>query len=113
MEKIERYRQAIKAVLQYVGTLGQKPNDPIETQLITDDEHGHYLLFSNGWIGERRTYGCHLHLSLAADGKVWLQHDETDLIVADLLIEQGIPQSDIVLGFHPPLVRPDTGFAVA
>lgn len=29
------------------------------------------------------------------------------------MTERDIPQADIVLGFQPPMVRPDTGFAVA
>jgi hypothetical protein len=113
MEKVVTYTAIIKDILQYVGFLGKRPDDPIATQVIEDDQHGHYLLFSNGWRGERRTYGCYLHLDLTPEGKVWLQHDGTDLEVAMLLVEKGIPKQDIVLGFQPPIVRADTGFAVA
>lgn len=44
---------------------------------------------------------------------MWLQHDGTDLEVALLMTDRGIPEEDIVLGFQPPMVRSDTGFAVA
>lgn len=33
--------------------------------------------------------------------------------VANALVNSGVPQSDIVLAFHPPEVRNDTDFAVA
>ncbi|MCB9298392.1 MAG: XisI protein [Lewinellaceae bacterium] len=73
----------------------------------------HYLLFSNGGEGER-VYGCYLHIDVANDGKVWVQHDGTDVAIAEKLLEKGIPKIDIVLGFHAPFVRVDTeGFAVA
>ena len=29
------------------------------------------------------------------------------------MIDHDIPQADLVLGFQPPMVRPDTGFAVS
>lgn len=85
----------------------------IETQLITDDEHGHYLVYFSGWRDMDRTYGCILHVDVKSNGKVWLQYDGTELIVAELLLEKGIPKEDIVLGFQAPYKRPlIPGFAV-
>ncbi|MCB0565721.1 MAG: XisI protein [Phaeodactylibacter sp.] len=52
-------------------------------------------------------------MAVSADGKIWLQHDGTDLIVAQKLLDQGIPKTDIVLAFHAPFVREDTGFALS
>jgi len=43
---------------------------------------------------------------------VWIQYDGTDRPVADALIEAGIPQTDIVLAWHPRELRHHTGFAV-
>jgi hypothetical protein len=64
-----------------------------------------------GWQGNRRVHGCVIHIDLKGD-KVWLQHDSTDAEIAMELVERGIPQEDIVLGFHPERWRPYTGFAV-
>jgi hypothetical protein len=47
------------------------------------------------------------------DGKVWLQHDGTDLVIAEKLLAAGVEKMDIVLGFHAPFEGADTGFAVA
>jgi hypothetical protein len=47
------------------------------------------------------------------DGKVWLQHNGTDLRIAQDLVRAGIPREHIVLGFHHPSRRPDTEFAAA
>lgn len=82
-----------------------------EPMLIVDDEHGHYLLYTDGWRYPRRFYGCVVHLERRADGKVYLRHDGTDLIIADWLTERGIPESEIVLAFQSPQRRKLSGFA--
>jgi hypothetical protein len=43
---------------------------------------------------------------------VWIQHDATDVGIANELLARGVPKEDIVLAFHPPYKRPYTGFAV-
>lgn len=43
----------------------------------------------------------------------WGHEDRTDQIVVDKLLEKGIPKSDMVIGFHAPIMRGDTEFAVA
>jgi hypothetical protein len=37
--------------------------------------------------------------------RVWLQHDSTDAEIARQLVERGIPQSQIVIGFQPERFR--------
>ena len=81
--------------------------------LILDDATGQYLILNNYWKGQSRYYGIVIHIELQSDGKIWLQHDGTDLIVGQSLLDVGIPKSDIVLGFHAPIRRTNTGFAVA
>ena len=47
-------------------------------------------------------------------GKVWLEADNTDAVIARELIGAGIPKSEIVLGFRAPELRCDTpGYALA
>ncbi len=36
------------------------------------------------------------------DGKIWIQHDGTEIGVANELVEMGVPNEDIVLAYHPP-----------
>ncbi len=73
-----------------------------ETQLIMDDERGHYLLFSVGWGHNRREYVPFVHLDVRPDAKVHIQHDGTDLKIAERLIEEGIEKQHIVLAFQAP-----------
>lgn len=113
MDKVASNKKIVSDLISNIGAQGAKPDAPIQTQIIKDEEKGHYLLFSNGWRSDERVYGCYLHIDVAKDGKVWLQHDGTDVTVAQMLLDRGIPKEDIVLAFHPPFVREDTGFAVA
>ncbi len=110
---MNKYQKIVNEVLDEVGKELTGSNDPIETQYIRDVEGGHYLLFSNGWNGVKRVYGCFLHIDLANDGKVWLQYDGTDLIVGQMLLDKGVQKSELVLAFHHPDRRIDTGMAVA
>lgn len=105
MEKIKTYKKIVSAIITEIG--GWMPDDqPIETQIIQDHEAGHYLLFDVGWEEEGgRTYLPFVHIDVKTTGKVWIQHDGTDLKIALLLYEKGIPKSDIVLGFRSSYQR--------
>lgn len=104
MEKAIRYKQIIGELVEEIYKMA--PSDEVvETQIITDHVHGHYLLFSVGWEKDYREYTPFLHLDVKPDGKVLLQHDGTDLTVAQILTEKGIPPSDIVLAFRAPELR--------
>ncbi len=72
----------------------------------------HYQLVYAGWKNRRRRYGCVLHLDIK-DGKIWIQHDGTEIGIANELVNLGVPKDDIVLAFHEPFARPYTGFAVS
>jgi XisI protein len=113
MDKLTYYKSVVNDLMADIEKSYQAATNPIPVQLIIDEVHGQYLLYQNSWQSEKRLYGCFLHIEIAKDGKVWLQHDGTDLIIAQSLLDAGIPKEDIVLGFRAPVVRPDTGFAVA
>ena len=99
MDKLSTYRSIIREVVREIADM--TPSDEhSETQLIMDDERGHYVLFSVGWQDILREYLPFVHIDLKSDGKVWIQHDGTDLKIALWLVEKGIPKQDIVLGFQ-------------
>ena len=114
MEKVKRYKEIIKLTINEVAGLNPDSNDDTVTnQIIFDENNSNYLLVMNGWMGESRFYGIIIHIEVKDNGRVWLHQDNTDLIIVDRLLEKGIPKEDIVLGFHAPIMRPDTDFAVA
>lgn len=110
MEKLEQYRQAIRSLLKESAT--NENQDDLETQVIFDQEHDHYQLVSLGWQGQRRFYSCLMHLDIKG-GKIWIQRNQTDRLIAQELVEMGVPREDIVLGLQPAYARPDTGYGVA
>lgn len=98
MDQVTQYRQIVQAFLQDFAA-----DDP-EAQLIFDTERNHYLVMHNGWRGDYRIYGCAMQLDLIG-GKVWIQHNSTEVYVDRELIQRGIAPEDIVLGFRSPKVR--------
>ncbi|MBW4510287.1 MAG: XisI protein [Scytonematopsis contorta HA4267-MV1] len=106
---VEQYRQIIQ---QLILERAQRPFpiQEIEKQAIIDTERDHYLLLHTGWRENRRTHGCSLHIDIK-DGKIWIQHDGTEVGIATQLVELGVPKDDIVLGFHSPYMRQFTEFA--
>ncbi len=79
-------------------------------EMIVDKEHDHYQVLSVGWNKLERVHGTLIHVDIR-DGKIWIQHDGTEEGIANRLVAQGVPRSDIVLAFHPPYKRPYTEFA--
>lgn len=111
MERIKQYRQAIRSLLERYAGEGHRDGQ-LETQIICDSEHDHYQLVSLGWQGQRRFYSCLMHLDIK-NGKIWIQRNQTDQLIAQELVEMGVAREDIVLGLQPAYARPDTGYGVA
>lgn len=109
METLAKYRQIVRDVLiNYANS-----NDPdIETQIICDTEHDHYQLLELGWQGFQRIFACYMHLDIK-DGKIWIQHNMTEVDLGQELVNRGVPAEDIILGLHPPYKRPYTNYGVA
>ena len=84
----------------------------VESQVSIDNQRGHYQMLSVGWERGQRVYHVLLHVDLK-DQKFWVQQDYTQPSITDLLLEAGVPKSDIVLGFQPPQARELMDFAVS
>jgi XisI protein len=110
MDKLTKYRQLIRKILdKYVAI--QLANSP-EIEIIIDEKSDHYQLIRLGFENNRRVYYCVFHFDIKND-KIWIQQDTTDIPVAQLLLDDGISNDDIVLAFHAPYRRELSGFAVA
>ncbi|MEM9217193.1 MAG: XisI protein [Cyanobacteria bacterium P01_F01_bin.150] len=111
MDKIALYRKYIQELLKKRASI-KSANPNIETQLIFDTERDHYQIVNTGWKGNsKRLYGCSVHVDIK-DGKIWIQHDGSEVAIADQLVEQGVPKHDIVLAYHAPIMRQYTDFAI-
>ncbi len=105
MGNLVKYKSIVSDLVKEIATYGSTPFEDVENQIIMDEERGHYLLYNSGWHNNKRNYGCYLHIEVKPDGKVWLQHDGTNLKVATELVKKGIPKEDIVFGFYAPYKR--------
>ncbi|BAY44423.1 XisI protein [Scytonema sp. HK-05] len=111
---VEQYRQYIRHLLserQKRASMQQNAQE-YEVQTIFDDQQDHYQLLYVGWRGNKRDFGCILHLDIKS-GKIWIQHDGTEEGIANRLVEMGVPKQDIILAFHEPYVRQFTGFGTS
>ena len=108
---VEQYRKYIQTLLTERSQRIYKPQDEAEyeAQTLFDVERDHYQLLYVGWRKNRRYFGCVLHLDIK-DEKIWIQHDGTEVGIANQLVELGVPRQDIVLAFHEPSVRQFTEF---
>lgn len=111
MDKLDLYRKILQDLLskhaKHLPSHGE-----IEPLPIADTENDNYLLIDLGWDKSGRVHAVAFHIRIKA-GKVWLEWDGTETGLTEELIEAGIPQEDIVLGFYRPERRALTGFAVA
>ena len=111
MDQLGMYQQYIKKVLTEYHA-DDKPEENYESQLIFDDERNHYLWLDVGWDNSQRVYFTVIHFDIK-DGKIWLQKNATDLNPVEKLLEMGVEREDIILGLHPPFMRPYTNYGVA
>ncbi len=110
MDRLEHYRQSIRKFLdKYVDIWREKD---IETQLVIDSERDHYLLLRVGWEGDKRINYPVFHFDIK-DGKIWVQENNTDVELDKDLEEMGISKKEMVVGFHHPLMRESSDYAIA
>jgi len=104
MENIEKYKNIVKNSLLEIAQWIPF-DDKIAVETIFDDQRGHYLLLTVGWENDRREYAILLHIDIKTNGRVYLQHDGTDLEFALRLAEKGILKSDMVIAYRSPFQR--------
>jgi hypothetical protein len=111
MGDLNKYRQNVQEIIKRYAESRPLPAD-IEGQVVFDTARDHYQLINVGWNNGKWIYGCVLHMDIK-NGKVWLQYNGTEDEIAEELIKAGIPEKDIVIGFHTPYKRKFTKFATA
>jgi hypothetical protein len=111
MDSLNEYRAILKKILTEYASIPFSHGDIHSTVIVSEDKN-HYLLMNEGWDGPQRVHACMGHFEFR-DGKLWIHHDGIGHGIADELVEAGIAKDHIVLAFHPPYIRPHTGYAIA
>jgi hypothetical protein len=109
MDSRVTYQTLVKQVLSEYAAHRSQWDPQIASRVICDDEHGAYMVLDMGWDGDKYWHTMPIHVDVI-DHKIWVQYDETEEGIATELIAAGVPKEDIVLGFHPPELRPYTEF---
>jgi hypothetical protein len=108
--ELKHARDCIQSVIAEYAQNRSNQKD-VEVQIIFDTINDHYQLLYMGWEGYKRIFYPIIHIDIQGD-KIWLQHNITEELVADDLMNQGIDRHDIVLGLHHPSMRAYTDFAI-
>ena len=111
MDKITKYQAIVLQVLEEIKARFKKSSYDIRPQIIADEKNHHYQFLWMGWKGDRQIFNTSIHIDILG-GKVWIQKDNTEDGLANLLVERGIPKSDIVLAYFSPEHRKLTEFAL-
>ncbi len=114
MEKIAKYSQILTS---YLEALAEERNTALgstaDCHVVADTKNHHYQLTRIGWEGRKYYFVVLVHFSIKADGKVWIQQNNTEILVGSELEQRGVQKMDIVVGFRPEYLREATGYAVA
>ena len=110
MDQLNRYRDIVRRLVEEYASYKPAYGD-IRTEAVVDREHDHYEVMQVGWHDGRRVHGSIIHIDIR-DGKVWIEHNGADARIGEELVAAGIPRNDIVLGFHPAELRPQTSYGV-
>jgi hypothetical protein len=109
--KYKKYEKIILEVLTEIASSNAK--DSVQDIVISDTKKHHYQILHTGWFTpEQFVYQIIIHFQIMESGKVWLLANNTDNPITEELVRRGIPPSEIVLGFQPPLFRSVSGYAV-
>ena len=110
--KIAHYQTIICTLLTEYAAIKKSLIPSVKAQLLLDRVHQHYQSLSVGWHNGQSMCVVSFHFDLI-DGKIWIQQNNIDALIADELVERGVAKEDIVLGFVPENVRVHSGYATA
>lgn len=111
MDPLTRYREALMGVLR-TWEKRPGPESTLRFEAVFDRDQDRYLVVVVGWDGNHHVHSTLIHVDVI-EGKLWVQHDETEEGVAPDLVAAGVPPERIVLGFKSPARRAVTGYAAA
>ena len=111
MDRTYEYRALVHKI--FAEAVEEVPHEEgVRVEMDLDDERGHYHIAEIGWSRKSRVHGMLMHCDVQG-GKIYVETDGISFGIVDMLLANGVPHKDIVIGFHPPDLRKFTPFAVA
>ena len=106
MDKINQYKSIIQKELKCQASYSNSDMPNVHSQAIVSEDGNHFILLILGWNGKHYHHQLAFHIEIK-NGLVWIHEDKTDTGIALNLEENGIPSSDIILGFAQPYEMTD------
>ena len=110
-KNVKKYQKAILNILEEYAKI-KYANLNGENQIIVDKENQRFLIMTIGWQKNTFVHICPMHFDIV-NNKIWVQENRTEWNVGEMLENQGVPKSEIVLGFLAPSTRAYSDYAVA
>lgn len=113
MDRVTDPAVIVRGVLERVASWLQRiPKPDVETILVEDPRQQVFVLRRLGWHDRKRVDNTVTAVRVK-NGKVWVEVDNTDLTIADELLNAGIAEGDIVLAFNSSELRKLSDFVIA
>ena len=103
MDKITTYQNIINHILSKWTNYSNTDMPNVKYELLVDENKCNYILYVIGWHNNNYHHDWVYHLQIKGD-KIWIHEDRTDEPIANVLIQKGIDQSAIVLGYMSPKI---------
>lgn len=111
MDRITEFKNIILAIFTEYADYPHTP-EGITYEQIIDTQNNRFQLIRLGWKSYHRVYSVIFHVDIIGE-KIWIQQDNTEVAIANLLVEKGVKKSEIVLGYFSENKRKVSEFAVA
>lgn len=111
MEKTLKYQTIVRKELEYRQSLKIHNAPKIKRYLIVSEDKTQYILLDVGWFKKRYISGLVFHIEVKEE-KIWVHEDNTDVDIAGIFADEGIPKPDIVLAFLPAYAKGHTEYGV-
>jgi len=99
MDTVKSYQAVIKQVISEYAKL-RPSHGNIHLEPIFDDINNRYALMQFGWDRERRVRGNLIYVRIE-NSKVLIEYDGIERGITQDLVQNGIPEQDIILAFLP------------
>lgn len=103
MDRVATYQETVKEILELQKDATVSPSD-LEKHLVMNENQDEFVLLIFGWYDELYRHSVLFHLEIRED-KIWIHQNNTDVDIARRLVDAGVPDTHIVIGFVDPLMR--------
>ena len=112
MGKITKYKKVLKEFMECQTAIPWANAKELKSHLIINKDQSEFILLKVGWFGKEFKHSVIFHFEIK-NNKVWLYKNNTDIEIGELLVDKGIPKSNIVIGFISEMERTVEGYALA